>query len=276
MRNRALNQLADEGPMKPLADAWAEALAACGFTVTPTGSPLNAWYTAHDVSLMLCSPSLEYPLSDLPATVRFAGCLPRRGVGGGLEYPSRWPEVVGKAGKADTAGKKVVFVAQGTVSTGWRELVVSTLEALAGRADTLVVAALGAPGARLGGVAVPANARVADYLPYDAVLPWADVLVSNAGYGSLTHAIMNDVPAVFAGESEDKLEVAMRAEQAGFAVNLRTQTPAPAQARDAVVRVLADSRFARRAAELRRENEAMDCLGCVERHVERLTEGGEL
>ncbi len=38
-------------------------------------------------------------------------------------------------------------------------------------------------------------------------------------------AMTNGVPMVLAGATEDKLEVAMRAEYAGIAVNLRTETP---------------------------------------------------
>ncbi|KID80207.1 UDP-glucosyltransferase B1 [Metarhizium brunneum] len=268
LRNKALNKLVNEGPMKPMVDVWKEVMTQCGCTVTPEGSPLNAWFDAYDATFMLCSPSLEYPISDLPPHVRFAGCLPRRGIDAHTKHPAWWSEVTDTAPSAGPRTTKIVFVSQGTVSTNWNELVMPALAALAGRDDTLVIAALGLPGATLPeGFDVPSNARVADYVAYDAILPYADVFVSNAGYGAFGHAVMNGVPAIFAGETEEKPEVAMRAEWAGFAYNLKTQTPSAEQIRDAVDAVFADDRYRVRARELMRENEEMDALGMIERQI---------
>ncbi|OAA43280.1 UDP-glucuronosyl/UDP-glucosyltransferase [Metarhizium rileyi] len=267
MRNMALNELVNDGPMKPMIDVWKEAMRQCGCTVTPEGSPFNAWFNAYDATFMLCSPSLEYPISDLPRHVQFAGCLPRRGIDSHTKYPAWWSDVA-DMDKAGPQAKKIVFVSQGTVSTNWDELIVPTLAALAGRDDVLTVAALGLHGAELPRTfSVPANARVADYLPYDAVLPYARVFISNAGYGAFGHAVMNGVPAIFAGETEEKPEVAMRAEWAGFAYNLRTQTPSGEQIRQAVDAVLADDRYRVRARELRTENEELDALAVIERQI---------
>lgn len=272
LRNKALNRLVDEGPVRPMIEAWTCALSACGCTVTPTGSPMTAWFTAHDASIMLCSPSLEYPMSDLPSAVQFAGCLPRGKVSSSFEYPAWWREVTANA-RGTASLKKIIFVSQGTVNKSWDELVVPTLQAFAGRDDLFVVAALGYRGARLGdAVDVPANARVIEYLPYDAILPLAHVFVSNAGYGAFRHAVMSGTPTVFAGETEDKLEVAMRGEWAGFALNLKTQTPSPEKLGVGVTKVLDDERYMARAAELRRENEALDCLSRIEKQIELFTE----
>ncbi|PHH90566.1 hypothetical protein CDD83_3292 [Cordyceps sp. RAO-2017] len=272
-RNEALNRLAIEGSLKPMTEAWTEALRACGCSAEPSGNPFDAWYTVNDACFLLCSPSLEYHRSDLSASVQFAGCLPRKDTGASFEYPPWWPEVVGSGRGTGGEARKVVFVSQGTVNNDWRQLLLPTLAALADRSDVIVVAALGYRGARLDeGVSVPSNARVSDYVPYDAILPHADVFVSNAGYGAFCHAVMNGVPSVFAGQTEDKLEVSMRAEWAGFAHNLRTQTPTADELRDGVAKVLADARYKRRALELQRENEAMDCLSRIERQIELLTE----
>ncbi|KAM4054514.1 UDP-glucuronosyl/UDP-glucosyltransferase [Hirsutella rhossiliensis] len=272
LRNKALNRLVNEGPLRPLIEAWEHALDACGCTVTPSGSPMTAWFTAHDASIMLCSPSLEYPVSDLPRAVQFAGCLPRGKVSSSFEYPVWWPEVTDNA-RGTASSKKIIFVSQGTVNKNWNELVLPTLQAFAGRDQLLVVAALGLRGAKLDdAVDVPANARVIDYLPYDVILPLAHVFISNAGYGAFRHAVVNGVATVFAGETEDKLEVAMRGEWAGFAHNLKTQTPSPEKLRIGVTKVLDDERYTTRAAELRRENEALDCLARIEKQVELFTE----
>ncbi|KZZ91055.1 UDP-glucuronosyl/UDP-glucosyltransferase [Moelleriella libera RCEF 2490] len=269
LRNSALHDLVFEGPMTSVVDAWNEALRICGCNVSPRGSPFSGWFNAYDVTMMLCSPSLEYPMSDLPSHVKFVGCLPRRGVDDNTAYPKWWSDVVQAAAPKK---KKVVFVSQGTINHDVHQLIVPTLAALAGREDLLVVATMGDRDARVEAVPVlPPNARVANYIPYDAVLPYTDVFVSNAGYGAFTHAVMNGVPAVFAGTTEDKIEVAMRAEWAGFACNLGTQTPSQAQISEAVDMVFANDRFKARALQLKTENEHMDALARIEKHIVALT-----
>jgi UDP:flavonoid glycosyltransferase YjiC (YdhE family) len=42
------------------------------------------------------------------------------------------------------------------------------------------------------------NTGVVDLLPYDAVLPQVDVLVSNAVYGGFLYGVINSVPKVLA------------------------------------------------------------------------------
>lgn len=270
LRNESLYQLLHDGTFKPLVEVWKETLRRCGCTTEPTGKPLYVWYgnhAAYDKLVMLCSPSLEYPLSDMPDTIEFAGCLPQRGLSKTLHYPEWWQEIVQKG------DKKIIFVSQGTVNKDWRELLIPTLEAFAGREDILVVAALGFRGAALpAAINVPSNARVIDYFPYDAVLPLTNVFVSNGGYGAFSHAVMNGVPSVFAGERQDKSEVTMRAEWAGFAYNLKTQRPTTQALQDAVNAVLGNPRFKQRAVELRAENEAMDSMSRIERVIESLSE----
>ncbi len=140
--------------------------------------------------------------------------------------------------------------------------------------NALVIATLGARGAALDpAFPVPANTLVADYLPYDALLPYADVFVSNAGYGGFMQGVMNGVPMVLAGTLADKAEVAARAEWAGVAVNLMAQRPEEGKILEAVQRVLGDGGFKRRAVVLREDNEAMGSLGRVEGIVEELVEG---
>ncbi|UNI16900.1 hypothetical protein JDV02_003288 [Purpureocillium takamizusanense] len=269
-RNEWLHRLVHDGPFKPLVEAWQRVLHECGCTAVPTGSPLSAWHEGYDNLVMLCSPSLEYELSDMPSSVEFVGCLPRRGISKTVVYPKWWPEVVRHAERPD---KKIIFVCQGTVNMDWSELTIPTIHAFAGREDVLVIAALGRRGAVLDDDdLLHPNVHVADYIPYDAVLPLADVFVSNAGYGAFCHAVTNGVPGVFAGQTEDKAEVSMRAEWAGFGVNMRKQRPEVAELREAVEGVLGNGQFKAKATELKAENEALDSMARIERVIERWTE----
>ncbi len=123
------------------------------------------------------------------------------------------------------------MVAQGTLQLDATIMIVTALRALAKRSDLIVVALLGKRGATLpprndgSEEPIPANAHVLDYFPYDLVLRHADAFLAIAGYGALQHAVTNGVPMVLGGDTEDKPQVALRAEQAGFAVNLRTGRP---------------------------------------------------
>ncbi|KAL3301463.1 UDP-glucuronosyl/UDP-glucosyltransferase [Colletotrichum asianum] len=263
LRNAALNQLINDGPFKKLHEKRDAVFRSLGCTSLPTHTVNDIFFVDYDQTLLLCSPSLEYDLSDKPSTVGFAGCLPRPPLSKNLAYPPWWSDVTNKG----ESGKKVVFVTQGTVNTDPEDLILPTVQGLADRDDVLVIVVLGSRGATLDVSRLPANARVLDYFPYNAVLAHADVFVSNAGYGGFTHAVVNGVPAVFAGQTEEKAEVAERGSVAGFAVNLRTQTPGAAAVRGAVDKVLADGRYKRRALELMAENEGMESLGVIEKRI---------
>lgn len=270
LRNKELHKLADQGPWLPLFEAAARALHSAGCTAIPEGHPFGTWYSAPDVCFQMCSPSMEYPLSDMPPKLRFAGCLPPRVLSSDFEAPSWWDDVLEFAKRED---KKVVFVSQGTAHVDYSQLIVPTMEAFRDRDGILVVATLGIRGANLVETTdVPKNARWTDFLAYDRILPYADVFVSNAGYGSTSHAVTNGVPAVLAGEVLDKKEVTMRAVYAGYGWDLESATPSVEQIKTGVEAVLTDSRFKEKALELKRENEGMDCMKTIEDQIMAFTD----
>ncbi|KAK3304858.1 glycosyltransferase family 1 protein [Chaetomium strumarium] len=226
-----------------------------------------------DATVLATSPSLEYPIRNKPARLRLIGGLPPKPVSPDFAYPVWWPTITSNAAlpAGDANKKRVVFVTQGTIHLDYSELLLPTLKALANRADVIVVATLGARGAELEkkpkddpAWQLPSNALVIDYLPYNALLPYADVFVSNAGYGGFMHGVMNGVPMVLAGALADKGEVCARAEFAGIAINLAAQKPGEDAIGQAVNRVLADEKFKARAMELKKENDEMDALGTFE------------
>ncbi|KAH8887244.1 putative glycosyltransferase [Thozetella sp. PMI_491] len=233
--------------------------------------PFDAWATTKDACFQMCIPSLEHPRSDMPSSVRFAGCAPKKLLDPSYQYPDWWPEV------ASNKGKKIIFVAQGTVAVNYQDLVIPTLVGLANREDFLVVASLGIRGAKLADdFQVPSNARVHDYLPYDTILELADVFVCNGGYGSLTHSVVNGVPQVLSGVTEDKVEVGIRAERAGLAFNLAAQAPTPEQIAKAVDVVLSDPKYKQAALALKEEDEGYDTFGIIENQILEFTRSSKL
>ncbi|KAK3906127.1 glycosyltransferase [Staphylotrichum tortipilum] len=227
-----------------------------------------------NATVMATTPSLEYPISHPDPTLRLIGGLPLKPLPADYAHPAWWPTITANAAlPSSSEKKKLVFVTQGTIHRDYTEIIMPTLTALSERSDLLVVATLGARGATLPDTfPVPSNAIVADYLPYDAILPHAEVFVSNAGYGGFMQGVMNGVPMVLAGTMADKAEVAARAEWAGVAVNLRAQRPEGVAIMAGVDKVLGDGGYKKRAVELRAENEGMEALVRFERIVEELVE----
>ncbi|MGI5442938.1 glycosyltransferase [Streptomyces shenzhenensis] len=116
---------------------------------------------------------------------------------------------------------------------------------------------------------MPANVRVGGYVPFDALLPYASVLVTNGGYGGVHQALRHGVPLVVGGDGEDKPEVAARVQWSGAGLDLRTGQPSPEAVRDAVLAVLGEPGYHARAAGLRAEIERHDALDAIAEVVAR-------
>ncbi|MFD5325727.1 glycosyltransferase [Streptomyces sp. NPDC127092] len=247
----------------PLVGHLRSCFAAAGVTL-PEG-PLGRTLTdSADTFLQLTVPGFEYPRSDQPAGVRFVGAIPIPATAG-QEPPAWWPELE----RARAAGRRIVVTTQGTLAnTDLERLVVPTVRALADREDVLVVAATGRPDAAERIAAhldtVPGNAIVAGFVPFADLLPLADLLVTNGGYGGTQAALAHGVPLVVGGDSEDKPEVAARVEWSGSGLNLRTGDPSDDRLRAAVDTVLGTPSYRERAAALAKEYAAHDALALIE------------
>lgn len=108
------------------------------------------------------------------------------------------------------------------------------------------------------GLDIPPNARVAGFVPYSALLPHVDVMVTNGGYGGCLQALSAGIPLVIAGQSEDKIEVAARLAWTGAAVNLATDTPDPAAIRAALAAIDSNPAFRQNARRLQDESARYD------------------
>ena len=193
-----------------------------------------------DLFLQFTVPSFEYPRSDLPSNVRFVGPMARTSAA--AADPAALPDWWG-----DLDGRRVVHVTQGTfANVDLTELIVPTIRALA-EEDVLVVASTGGRETRLVadgyGGRLPDNVRVAEYLPYDLLLPRVDAMVTNGGYGGVHFGLQHGVPLVVSGETEDKKEVSARVAWSGAGINLKAQRPKPEAIAKAVRRVLSDGSF---------------------------------
>ncbi len=209
---------------------------------TPLPFPVLDWPRHADAIVQFTVPEFEYPRSDAPATLSFAG--PISATGSRAALPPWWGDLDGS--------RTVVHVTQGTIANrDYRQVIAPTLEGLAGDDDILIVASTG--GRPLDTLPpLPPNARAAQYLPYDQLLPLTDVYVTNGGYGGVQYALRYGVPIVTSSGQEDKPEVAGRVSWSGVGRRIRSATPTPAAVRKAVRTVLDDPRYRDRAQQVSR------------------------
>lgn len=106
-----------------------------------------------------------------------------------------------------------------------RTLLAPVLTALGGE-DVFVVATAGGADPAVLGIRLQ-NTVVERFVPYSALLPHVDAVISNGGFGTVQLAIAHGVPLVVAGTTEDKREVTAHVAWSGVGVNLRADRPVP-------------------------------------------------
>ena len=255
-----------------LSDLLSKKLGEAGATTTANAIfSAGVNYLSHDAIMQLGVPSFFYPRSDWPSNFKFIGIIPaaKEPATGWPNLPPWWDEVTGAAGQ----GKKLVVVAQGTVEVDPNDLILPTIRAMAARSDVIVAAILGRKNATLPEdilSALPSNARVTDYLHYDAILPHASVWIHNGGYGALQHGIAHGVPMVVGGEGQDKTENTKRIAWSGIGVDLGCARPTAEEVKEGVEAVLDDAGYRKKAQLLQRESIELDCFRLAEKDLRAL------
>jgi MGT family glycosyltransferase len=227
---------------------------------------IDCMYLLPDMFLQFTAEALEFPRSDMPDTIRFIGpILPSRSVE--FDEPAWWAELDGS--------RPVVLVTQGTLANhDFNELIQPALSGLA-QENVIVIVAAGRSDTQT--LAIPENARVASFIPFDRLLPKVDVFVTNGGYGAVNHAFSLGVPIVVAGETEDKDMVATRVGWTGAGINLQTRYPSAQQIRNGVRAILENRQYRDRAKLLREKFSRYDALDELARTVDAiLTPGGNM
>ncbi len=238
LRNRALNAIGRATVLAPVTTAAREVRAELGLPAIKLRFP--EFSLSPYLHIQLCPPGFEYARSDLPREVHFVGASTPPPPAD-FDPPIWWPRL--------SESRHVVLVTQGTIATDPADLLTPCLAGLAEK-DLFVVATTGgADPARLG--KLPANAVAERFVPYAALLPHVDLMVSNGGFGSVQLAIAHGVPMVVAGTSEDKKEVTAHVGWSGVGIDLRTNRPSATSIAEAVERVLSEPTFRSRTQALR-------------------------
>lgn len=198
----------------------------------PPAFPVLDWPRHAEAIVQFTVPGFEYPRSDAPASLHFAG--PISPADSLTPLPEWWPDLDGT--------RPVVHVTQGTLANrDYGQIIAPTLTALASDDLLVVVSTGGRPLDTL--PPLPPNARAAEYLPYDELLPKTDLFVTNGGYGGVQYALRHGVPIVTSGGQEDKPEVAARVAWSGVGRRIRAETPSPAVVRKSVRAALRQPRY---------------------------------
>lgn len=202
-----------------------------------------------DLYLQIGTPGFEYDRSDFGDNVRF--------VGGLMPYKSAKKNKPWYSERLKRY-KKVVLVTQGTIEGDSKKLLEPTLEAFR-NTDTLVIATTGGSDTtRLGVIYAADNIIIEDFIPFDEIMPYADVYITNGGYGGTLLSIKNKLPMVAAGVHEGKSEVCARIGYFNFGINLNTESPTAEAVRRAVEEVLNNDLYKENVTRLSEDLNSMD------------------
>ncbi|GAB3996722.1 glycosyltransferase [Spirosoma daeguense] len=205
------------------------------------------------------TPGFEYKRSDLSDNVHFVGPL--------LPHSSRVKNPFRHAELA-CRYRRVVLVTQGTVERDPSKIIIPTIEAFKNDEKTLVIATTGgAQTDELRKQYPQANIVIEDFIDFNAVMPYANVFVTNGGYGGVLLSIKNGLPMVVAGVHEGKNEIAARLSYFGLAVRLNTETPKANRIRQSVEEVLNQSEYRNNVAQLAGEFNQYATLSLCEQHL---------
>lgn len=198
-----------------------------------------------DVLLQSGTPGFDYPRTDTSKHVQFVGPM--------LPYTSGIKRPFAEVTKARLADR-VVLVSQGTVERDLTKLIIPTLDAFKNDSRTLVIVTTGGSQTTELRARFPQeNFIIEDFIDFNSVMPYADVYVTNAGYGGVMLSLQHSLPMVAAGVHEGKNEIAARIGYVKVGVNLKTERPTARQIQAAVEEVLNNREYKRNAQQLRAE-----------------------
>jgi UDP:flavonoid glycosyltransferase YjiC (YdhE family) len=207
------------------------------------------------------TPGFEYKRSDLSKHIHFIGPLlpyhPKK------ERQSWFDEKLNQY-------SRVVLVTQGTVETDVEKILVPTLEAFK-NTDVLVVATTGGSQTeKLKNSYPEPNIIIEDFIPFEDVMPYADVYITNGGYGGVLLSIQNELPLVVAGVHEGKNEINARVGYFKLGINLKTENPTAAQLQKAVEEIFENPVYATNVSQLNKEFNEYDPNSLFADHVASL------
>ena len=205
-----------------------------GLEVKGKGNSLDYLIRNSTYLLQSGTPGFEYKRSDLGENIRFIGPL--------------LPLGKGRAPVSDLREKaklynRVILATQGTVEKDPEKLLVPVIEAYKGSRNLVIVTTGGSKTRELRERFPYTNVVIEDYIPFEHVLPFTSMFITNGGYGGVMLGIKHGVPMVVGGVHEGKNEITARVGYFKLGINLQTETPDTQQIKAAVEKVASDPAY---------------------------------
>ena len=190
------------------------------------------------------TPGFEYKRSDLGKNIHYIGAL--------LPYKERkalnpWFDA------RLNSFEKVILVTQGTVEKDVSKIIEPTLEAFKDSRYLVIATTGGSQTKELKAKYPQENLIIEDFIPFDDVMPYADVYITNGGYGGVMLGIEHELPMIVAGIHEGKNEINARVGYFNLGKNLKTERPKALQIQKAVEEIFNNGVFKQNVKELAEE-----------------------
>jgi MGT family glycosyltransferase len=244
--------LSDKIILRPASQSYRRQHAAYGQEVPRKGRLTDEPYRCSVAIIQTGPESFDFPRRYVNPKVHYVGALlpyrPTAPTGPAAGDGETWPTY-----------PATLLVTQGTVDNlDHNKLIIPALEAVKDM-DALVIVATGGRGTDALKARYPQpNIVVRDYVDFANVLEFADVFISNGGFGGVQLSLSKGVPLVVSGINEGKSDVNARVEYAGVGINLRSDSPKPAAIAEAVENILADPRWKEGTRKMREQFDEAD------------------
>ena len=174
-------------------------------------------------------PGFEFKRADLGKNVRFIGALIPS------SKKSAPPEALFHKLKAF---KKVILLTQGTIEKDPKKLIIPTINAFRNSDHLVIVTTGGSKTLELKEKYPDANIVIEDFIPFEQIMPHADVFVTNGGYGGVMLSVQHELPMIVAGIHEGKNEINARVGYFNLGINLQTENPTAEKIKESINKVL--------------------------------------
>jgi UDP:flavonoid glycosyltransferase YjiC (YdhE family) len=188
--------------------------------------------------------AFEFKWKELPEQIRFVGpIIPIQN----HKTDFSWEPLL-------RSGKPIIFITQGTVNINhYNNLIVPALKALKDIEAILIVATGNTSTEELEKQFGSETVFIEKYIPYEYIMPYASIIITNGGFGGVSTALWHGVPLLVAGDSEDKPEIAARIKYTKVGIDLGTGHPGPNRIKIAVEKILADPSYKNNAISISKD-----------------------
>ncbi|HNX06215.1 MAG TPA: glycosyltransferase [Bacteroidales bacterium] len=209
--------------------------------------------------------AFEFTWKHLPGQIRFVGPVIPDYSGAGVP---KW------LNRLD-GSKPVIFITQGSVNIdNYNKLIVPALKAVQNIDAQIFVAAGKEFVEDLRNQFPQENILIEEFLPYALVLPKANVMITNGGFGGVITALNYGVPLVVASNSEDKPEIAARIKYFKVGISLGTGYPTSKKIFKAVTEIFANPVYKLNAGRISEDFQRHDAPAEAAQLIEEVLRAG--